>query len=220
MPILSEATFERLLNRGHYGIIGNQLLFFSEQLDKFVLTDISENERYAAHDYDLLPENAPFQLINGKLIFMAAPKTIHQRISMDLSIEIGTFIKKNRNGELFHAPTDVKFDEKNIVQPDLLFVSIARKQLIGEKNIQGAPDFIIEILSDSTAQKYYEEKMNLYGQYDVIEYWIVKPTEQSVDVYYNHEHQMHLQQQAGVDDTIKSKAIEGFELEVKRIFFI
>jgi Uma2 family endonuclease len=217
MPILSEATFERLLNRGHYGIIGNQLLFFSEQLGKFVLTDISENERYTAHDYDLLPENAPFQLINGKLIFMPSPKDIHQQIVGNIYFEIRSYLKSNKIGELRVSPLDVHFDDENIVQPDLLFVSISRKSIIDEF-INGAPDFVVEVLSPGNTKTEMQEKMNLYGQYDVIEYWIVKPTEQSVDVYYNQEHQMQLQQQAGVEDTIKSKAIKGFELEVKRIF--
>jgi hypothetical protein len=75
LPILTEATFERLLNRGHYGIIGNQLLFFSHELGKYVLTQISDKQDYTVGDYAQLPEGAPFQLINGKLIFVASPKT-------------------------------------------------------------------------------------------------------------------------------------------------
>jgi len=217
MPILSEATFERLLNHGHYGIIGNQLLFYSPELGKFVLTNISENENYTAADYNLLPESAPFQLINGKLIFMPSPLEIHQNISMNLSIEIGSYIKKNKLGKLYAAPMDVVLNNENIVQPDIIFVSIAKSGIVN-KRIYGAPDFVVEILSPGNTKAEMEAKMNLYGQYDVIEYWIVKPTEQSVDVYYNQAHQMHLHQQAGVEDTIKSKAIEGFELEVKRIF--
>jgi Uma2 family endonuclease len=60
--------------------------------------------------------------------------------------------------------------------------------------------------------------MELYGKYDVIEYWIVKPKEESVEVYHNHEQKMQLFVEVGIEDTIKSVAIEGFELEVRRIF--
>jgi Uma2 family endonuclease len=112
---------------------------------------------------------------------------------------------------------DVHLDETNVVQPDLLFVSISRSGILG-KHIHGAPDLVVEILSGSTAKKDYEEKMELYGKYDVIEYWIVKPKEESVEVYHNHEQKMQLFVEVGIEDTIKSVAIEGFELEVRRIF--
>ena len=218
IPILTEATFERLLNRGHYGIIDGQLLFFSAELGKFVLTQISDSQDYTAADYEQLPESAPFQLINGKLIFMAAPEIIHQRILRKLNFELEFYLRNNPVGEIFFAPTDVKLNEKNIIQPDLLFVSIARKNIVGELNITGAPDFVVEILSDSTAKKDYEEKMELYGKYDVVEYWIVKPKEESVEVYHNQAQKMELFAEMGIEDTIKSVAIEGFELEVRKIF--
>jgi Uma2 family endonuclease len=217
IPILTEATFERLLNRGHYGIIDNQLLFFSHERGKFVLTQITNEQEYTAADYALLPESAPFQLLNGKLIFMASPKSLHQEIATKLNMIIANYVYSNKLGKFYAAPMDVHFNEKNIVQPDLLFVSISRKAII-EDYIQGAPDFVVEILSDSTAKKDYEDKMKLYGQYDVVEYWIVKPKEQSVEVYHNQAQTMHLHTEAGMADTIKSLAIQGFELEVARIF--
>jgi Uma2 family endonuclease len=120
-------------------------------------------------------------------------------------------------GELFHAPYDVHFDDKNVVQPDLLYVSIARKAIV-EDFIKGAPDFVVEILSASNSKAEMEAKIETYGKYDVLEYWIVKPLAESVEVYHNKEHRMQLVADFGMDDTIKSVAIEGFELDVKLIF--
>ena len=217
IPFLSEATFERLLNRGHYGIIGNQLLFYSADMGKFVLTQISDEQEYTANDYAQLPESAPFQLINGKLIFMASPKITHQRISMRLIRFIDNYVNEHKLGELFHAPCDVYFDDKNVVQPDLLFVSIARKSRI-QDYIQGAPDFVVEVLSPSNTKAEMQAKLELYGKYDVLEYWIVKPNETCIDVYHAYKQQMGLFANAGINDTIKSVAIEGFELEVRRLF--
>jgi len=217
-PLFIELTFEGLLNRGHYGIINNQFVYYSHELGKFVITQISKKQKYTANDYARLPESAPIQLLNGKLIFMPAPKINHQRISRKLTRFIDNFVEEKNAGEVFFAPTDVKFDDSNMVQPDLLFVSIARKDIIGEINIQGAPDFVVEILSPGNTKAEMESKMELYGKYDVLEYWIIKPKELSVEVYHNQEKTMQLNQEAGMDDTIKSVAIEGFELEVKRIF--
>ena len=124
---------------------------------------------------------------------------------------------ENNLGKLFAAPLDVHLDDKNVVQPDLLYVSISRKVII-DKWIMGAPDFIVEIHSESTAKRDSEEKKVLYGKYEVVEYWIVKPTDQQIEVYYNEYKEMQLQQTANVGDTIISKAIEGFNLDTSRIF--
>lgn len=79
----------------------------------------------------------------------------------------------------FHAPTDVVFDERNIVQPDLLIICDQNK--ITDKNIQGAPDLIVEILSPSTALKDKREKKALYERFGVREYLIVYPAEELVE---------------------------------------
>jgi len=217
IPLFSEATFDKLLNQGHFGLINGQLLFFNEELGGWILTQIQPDERYTAQDYMNLPENTPFELINGKLIHMPSPFDIHQDISMKLSITLGSYIMENNLGKLFAAPLDVHLDDKNVVQPDLLYVSISRKVII-DKWIMGAPDFIVEIHSESTAKRDSEEKKVLYGKYEVVEYWIVKPTDQQIEVYYNEYKEMQLQQTANVGDTIISKAIEGFNLDTSRIF--
>ena len=217
IPFLTEATFERLLNRGHYGIIGNQLLFYDHEQGHFVLTQISDAQNYTVADYAQLPESAPFQLINGKLIFMASPKDLHQQIVGNIYFEIRSFLKTNKLGEIRLSPLDVHFDTQNILQPDLLFVSITRKHIISDY-IHGAPDFVVEVLSPTNTKAEMQAKMDLYGQYNVVEYWIVKPQVESVEVYHNPNHQMELFLEAGIDDTIKSIAIQGFELPVRRIF--
>ena len=215
--LFTEAKLEKLLNRGHYGIIDNQLLFFNEEQAQYVLTQISEEENYTVSDYLQLPESAPYELLNGKLIFMAAPHDLHQKLLGNLYFEIRSHTKANNLGEVRFAPYDVQFDENNMVQPDLLFVSIARKSII-DKFIKGSPDFIVEINSPSSQKRDNEIKLKLYDDYDVIEYWIIKPAEQTVEVYHNHNHQMLLQQEATTKDSITSKAITGLVLPVATIF--
>ena len=201
-----------------YRIDPGQIIFYFPQWQCFVITTIDEQAIYNEASYNLLPESAPFQLINGKLIFMAAPRINHQKISKKLYFEIESHLRQNPIGDAYYAPVDVRFDEKNIIQPDLLFVSIARKNIVGELNITGAPDFVVEILSPSNSKAEMLEKMELYGKYDVVEYWIVKPKEESVEVYHNQAQKMELFAEMGIEDTIKSVAIEGFELEVRKIF--
>ncbi len=71
MPILVEATFERILNGRNYLVFDNQLIFFSQKLDTYVITQISADQTYTADDLAQLPANAPVKLIKGKLVITA-----------------------------------------------------------------------------------------------------------------------------------------------------
>jgi Uma2 family endonuclease len=80
-------------------------------------------------------------------------------------------IKKSKAGKIRFAPLDVHFDKKNIFQPDLLFISNERKEII-QRFIQGAPDLIGEILSSNRSHDLGEKK-EVYGKYNVLEYWAI-----------------------------------------------
>lgn len=130
-------------------------------------------------DYVGWPEDERWEIIAGEAYAMTpAPSIRHQRMSGYLSSLFVLFFKE-RECQPFHAPTDVVFDEQNIVQPDLLVV--CDKNKITEQNIQGAPDLVVEILSPSTALKDKREKRALYERFGVREYLIVYPAEEIVE---------------------------------------
>lgn len=199
-----------------YKIIDEQILFQDED-GYFVITTISKGKKYTVKHFELLPESAPYQLIEGELIFMSSPSFDHQDVLGNLFFEIKAFLKEHQIGRVAIAPLDVCLDENNVVQPDLLFVSIRRTNII-ERKIMGAPDFIIEILSPGNANYDKKTKLSLYGRFLVTEYWIVHPEEQWIEVYHNKAGILWKQQTAKIGDKIISKAIEGFELDVSRVF--
>ena len=206
---------EQLLYGRTYYPIGSQIIYHNK--GKLVITQITDEANYTVNDYMKLPEGAPYQLIHGKLIFMASAKVNHQRVQMRLSAFIFNYVDSSMAGEVMTAPMDVHFDDDNVFQPDILFVSIKRKAIIKEW-VMAAPDFVVEILSKSTEQIDRVKKMQTYGEYEVVEYWIVNLNDQNVEVYHNQNKQMFLAQTATKTETITSKAIDGFTLEVKRIF--
>ena len=209
---------EKLLYAKQFYPLDGQIMFWYEEWQEYVVTVIDDTKTYHADEYFLLPENAPYQLINGKLIFMPSPFDIHQKVLSKLHLLLGWYIENNRLGEIRFAPDDVILDEDNVVQPDLLFVSIKRNNII-KSRIFGAPDFVIEILSTGGTQKTDRElKKQLYGKHGVIEYWIVHPTEEYVQVHHNENQQMKMVQTAHKGDTIVSKAIEGLKINVDKIF--
>jgi len=134
---------------------------------------------FTYQDYANWPEDERWEIIAGEAYAMTpAPSIQHQRISRHLISLFDRFFK-GRECEPFEAPTDVVFDQQNVVQPDLLVV--CDKNKITEKNIQGAPDLIVEILSPSTALKDKREKRVLYERFGVREYLIVYPAEELVE---------------------------------------
>ena len=92
------------------------------------------------------------------------------------------FIREGGLGHLFFAPTDVVLSRTDVVQPDLLFISSQRAHIIAPANIQGAPDLIVEIRSDSTAERDESFKRQLYADFGVKEYWLVDPEAATISV--------------------------------------
>lgn len=130
--------------------------------------------------FDRLPEGTLAQLIENNIVMSPSPLYRHQKILAGINFQLTLFVKKNGLGEVLTAPMDVFFDEKNIFQPDILFISKERQSIIEENGLHGAPDLIIEILSPSTAQYDLEEKKTVYERYGIKEYWIVDPATKDV----------------------------------------
>lgn len=131
-----------------------------------------------------LPEGTLCQLINNKLIMSPAPNIRHQEVVGEIYLAISLLLRKNSLGKVLIAPTEVRFSNQNILQPDILFIKNENVDKIKEKRLEGAPDLVIEILSHSTSQLDYEEKKFIYERFGVSEYFIVDPGSKSVDSYF------------------------------------
>ena len=138
--------------------------------------------KFTVKDYMSTPDDQRYQLLDGELVLAPSPTTRHQTICLELSLPLSNFVKANQLGTVFIAPMDVFFSENDVAQPDILFVSNARSRIITEPNIQGAPDLVVEILSPGTVSYDRGYKRDLYGQHGVLEYWLVDPGVNSVEV--------------------------------------
>ena len=140
-------------------------------------------ELITLEQYEALPEDTRVEVFNGIAYDMSSPSEVHQTISMELSTILNTYIKRKKGAcRVFHAPFDVKLNDNplTIVQPDLMIIC-DREKLDG-KRCNGAPDFIIEIVSPSNASDDYVRKLFYYKNYGVREYWIVDPRRKIVTV--------------------------------------
>ena len=138
--------------------------------------------RLTYEDYLKTPDDERYELLDGALIVPPAPNTAHQSVQAELGWRMARFIREGGLGHLFFAPTDVVLSRTDVVQPDLLFISSQRAHIIAPANIQGAPDLIVEIRSDSTAERDESFKRQLYADFGVKEYWLVDPEAATISV--------------------------------------
>ena len=171
-------------------------------------------------DYCNLPDDERYEVIDGELIMVAAPRRVHQASSRNISTPLDIYVKSNRLGEMYYAPTDVILSDINVVQPDILFVSRERSHILADEGIRGAPDLIIEILSPSTAQLDKVRKRELYARFGVVEYWQVDADDLSVIVLTLAGDDYETEGVFGLGDTVVSPLLAGFTLEVDEIFAV
>lgn len=132
------------------------------------------------------PEGILVELINGEIYYMASPNRRHQGISMELSYRIKSYIdSKGGDCKVYAAPFDVIVSEKDntVLIPDISVICDPGK--LTDQGCTGAPDWVIEIVSPGNPAHDYLEKLNLYMEAGVREYWIVDPMKQTVIVYNN-----------------------------------
>ena len=172
---------------------------------------------YTYADYEKLPEGAPYQLIGGELVKEPSPVPYHQILSMRIEFELVKFVEERDLGVVLNAPMDVYFSEKEVYQPDIMFISKERMNIIGEKNIEAAPDLIIEILSPSSAYYDLRHKMRVYEASGVKEYWVVDPIEKGIEVYQNIDGEFRLFNKALSSGLICSALLEGFGVELEKV---
>ena len=163
------------------------------------------------------PDSGNYELHNGKIITMPTPTALHQLISMKLSIILGSFILKNQLGTLLAAPMDTIFSKNDTLQPDLLFVSNERLDII-KKQVDGAPDFVIEIASPSNSQKELSYKKYVYETSGVREYWLINPEKQQISQYENIDNELVRLGVWSLEDEFESKVLIDFKIKVKEIF--
>lgn len=179
---------------------------------------LPEKKRYTYADYAQLPEGAPYQLIDGKLVMSPSPTALHQRLLRRLFRRLDHFVAQEGLGEVLFAPMDVYLSEENTVQPDLLFIAQDRRNIIGEQKIEGAPDLIMEILSPATAHLDLTTKKRLYEVHGVKEYWVVDPDQHTVEVFENTEGRFIQHARVVAFGTAASTLLDGCRVDLANLF--
>ena len=159
-----------------------------------------------------------YQLIEGELVKMAGASQSHQRFIGELFFSLRSQIELESNGEIYLPPFDVYIDEHNTFQPDLLFVSARRREILGERGVTGSPDLVVEVLSESTRQRDFNVKLPVYARNGVREAWLADLRLETVSKYAGDGQTMTLVQVYAANDVLTSEAMPGVAIELGPIF--
>lgn len=167
-------------------------------------------------EYESLPEDPRAEIFDGQIQYMASPSQVHQTILLELSSTLNSYVKEKRDPcKVLPAPFDVKLNDSplTIVQPDIMIV--CDKNKLDGKRCNGAPDFIIEIVSPGNSSDDYIKKLYYYKNYGVREYWIVDPNRRTIAVNYFEEDMVSIPYT--FSSTVKVNIYEDLYIDFKEI---
>jgi len=184
---------------------------------------LSGNVSYA--DYLQLPEHERLEVLDGQVIGMTPSPTVkHQQVQRELLTELTIYLR-GKECAVFGSPIDVcLFAHRNTpddeiqdwLHPDL--VVVCDKDKITTRNIVGAPDLVIEILSPSTARNDRVTKFHRYEKAGVKEYWIVDPLNEYIEVYERQESRFQLAKLYTKEDMLQTSLFEGLKIDLTVVF--
>lgn len=162
------------------------------------------------------------ELIDGEHFVTPSPATRHQQLVGRLHYEIEHYLRAHPGtGEVFLAPFDVIFSPHDLVEPDLLLITADQAAVLTQKNVQGAPALVIEVLSPSTRSRDLLIKRRLFDRSGVREYWIVDPDLNQLQVYrriVGGGLTLAAQLEMNTDATLSTPILPDFQLPLDPLF--
>jgi Uma2 family endonuclease len=168
-----------------------------------------EEGKMTTHEYLRTPETVlPAELAHGVLRVAESPSASHQRVVGQLYLTMAPFVRERLLGEVLLAPMDVilDFDGALVVQPDLLYVSTARADIVRDR-VMGAPDLVVEVLSPRPRVGSLEERVGWFAKYGVRECWLVNLRDRRVEVLTLHDGQVVERQSCGAGRVVPSAVL-------------
>ena len=166
---------------------------------------------YREADYLALPDEPRCELLYGRLVLMTSPVVRHQEVLLRLARLLVDFADASQ-GRAIIAPMDVRLADHSVVQPDLIYVTLQRASVLHER-IHGAPDLLVEVLSPTTARRDLGEKLRLYAESDIREYWIVDPVGGTFEFLVNDGGAFRVR--LAESEVYRSESVPGLEIDLE-----
>ncbi len=166
-------------------------------------------------------DNDPYlyELLDGEVVKKKAPNPRHQLILSELNDQVKTFVRQHKLGVVLFAPVDVFLDDNTGLQPDLVFLTEAQRTLITDDGVMGAPTLVVEVISPSSVYRDRVTKKALYERFGVLEYWLIEPADDFIEIYglQNGRYEL-LSAASAVEGELRSVALSGIVLNLPDMF--
>lgn len=174
--------------------------------------------RLTYDDYCLLSTDGKrHEIIDGEHFVTPSPMTPHQKVVTELTYFLVAFLKAHPIGVVFVSPFDVVFSQFDVVEPDLLYISKDRSSIVTRKNVQGAPDLVVEVLSEGTAHIDRTTKLKLYSRFGVREYWVIDPEAPAAEIHRAESSGLQLALSLSADGSLTSPLLPGFSVSIRQL---
>ncbi|SHN57399.1 Uma2 family endonuclease [Desulfitobacterium chlororespirans] len=177
---------------------------------------------YTYEDYVRIPDEPGyrFEVLEGMLIREPSPTTHHQRVVFALSRQLADFFECfDPEGELFIAPLDITLTSRNVVQPDILFISGSRRSIMRPERIDGPCDLVVEVMSPSNRRKDRLRKLEIYRRAGIPHYWLVDPEENTLEAFMLKDERYVLAVAGGPGDMFDHPDFPGLDLDLIKVFY-
>jgi Uma2 family endonuclease len=159
-----------------------------------------------------LPEtNTSTELWNGEIVMSPAPHPDHQEVVLNFAQRLKEFTAGSKPGKVYVSPVDVVLTQRRVVQPDVLFIARSRLGIVTDR-IDGVPDLVMEVISETSWQRDRIQKKALYEQSGLPEYWIIDPDSETIEVFALIKGVYQLHSRAVGSQMAKSKLLSGFSV--------
>ena len=175
--------------------------------------------RFRAEDiWDTPDDGNRYEVIDGDLYVTPPPVEVHQRGAGNLYGYIWQYLHAHPLGVVYMAPIGLRLDGANGLQPDLVYVSNARRDIIKERGIEGTPDLIVEVLSPSTEARDRGVKLRRYAAAGVPHYWLLAPRTRSLETYVLTDAGYELTETYGPGTTFSPDLFPGLEIPIDALW--
>jgi Uma2 family endonuclease len=184
-------------------------------------------ERLTYEAWLVMPETKQrYEIVDGVMIMAAAPSADHQWLSGEIYWKLREFVELRGLGVVLFAPVDLLIQREPLRtrQPDVLYLSAERTGIRGRRELRGfqvldvAPDIIVEVLSPSNSRRDIQEKLEDYRRLGVLECWLVSPEAETIETMRLSSEGVSTGAVYGVNDTLISSVLDGFELPLSDVF--
>jgi len=175
--------------------------------------------KFTYAEYCAMPEDGRhYQIVDGELLMSATPPIRHQMVLGYLSCDFFKHVETEQAGIVVCGPLDVILSDTDVFQPDMVFISNARKKIIVREGLRGVPDLCVEVLSPSNKQLDLKTKRLLYARYGLPELWIVDPDANTVRIFRLQEDPHRAAATYRAKDTLTTTLLPRFSLDLAKVF--